>query len=58
MKASRVTAVGLVAAAALWVLSGHLIPHETAESRAAIRPSEADRKAVPRRRDRNFGRAA
>ena len=33
--------VGLVAAAAVWVLSGHLIPHETAESRAAIRPSEA-----------------
>jgi membrane fusion protein, multidrug efflux system len=42
MKASRVTAVGLVAAAALWVLSGHLIPHETAESRAAIRPGEAE----------------
>lgn len=41
MKASRVTAVGLVAAAALWVLSGHLIPHETAESKAAIRASEA-----------------
>ncbi|MBZ0147646.1 MAG: efflux RND transporter periplasmic adaptor subunit [Pseudorhodoplanes sp.] len=44
MKASRVTALGLVAAAALWVLSGHLIPHETAESRAAIRPGEADEK--------------
>jgi len=42
MKASRVTAVGLVAAAALWVLSGHLIPHESAESRAAIRPGEAE----------------
>lgn len=44
MKASRVTAVGLVAAAALWVLSGHLIPHETAESRAAIRPGETAEK--------------
>ncbi len=43
MKASRVTAVSLVAAAALWVLSGHLIPHETAESRAAIRPSETEK---------------
>ena len=42
MKASRVTAVGLVVAAAVWVLSGHLIPHETAESRAAIRTSEAE----------------
>jgi multidrug efflux system membrane fusion protein len=42
MKASRITAVGLVAAAALWIASGHLIPHETGESRAAIRPGEAD----------------
>jgi multidrug efflux system membrane fusion protein len=43
MKASRVTAVGLVAVATLWVLSGHLIPHETAESRAAIRASETEK---------------
>jgi multidrug efflux system membrane fusion protein len=42
MKASRITAVGLVAAAALWIVSGHLIPHESAESRAALRPGEAD----------------
>jgi multidrug efflux system membrane fusion protein len=41
MKASRVTAVGLVAAAALWILSGHLIPHESAESKAALRVGEA-----------------
>ena len=41
MKVSRITAVGLVAAAALWVLSGHLIPHESAESKAALRVSEA-----------------
>ena len=40
MKASRVTAVGLVAAAALWVLSGHLIPHESAESKAALQAPE------------------
>ena len=42
MKASRITAIGLVAAAALWIASGHLIPHETAESRAAIRSTEGD----------------
>jgi multidrug efflux system membrane fusion protein len=28
MKASRITAVGLVAAATLWIASGHLFPHE------------------------------
>jgi multidrug efflux system membrane fusion protein len=40
MKASRVTAVGLVAAAALWILSGHLLPHESAESKAALQVGE------------------
>jgi multidrug efflux system membrane fusion protein len=44
MKASRLTALGLVAASALWIASGHLLPHETAESSAAIQPSEADAK--------------
>jgi membrane fusion protein, multidrug efflux system len=38
MKASRITAVGLVAGAALWIASGHFLPHETPESRAAIQP--------------------
>ncbi len=42
MKAARITAVGLVAAAALWILSGHLLPHESTESRAALRPGEAE----------------
>jgi multidrug efflux system membrane fusion protein len=42
MKASRITALGLVAAATLWIVSGHLIPHESGEGRAAIRPGEAD----------------
>ena len=28
MKAARITAVGLVAAVALWIASGHLSPHE------------------------------
>ena len=40
MKASRITAVGLVAAAAVWILSGHLLPHESAESRAALKARE------------------
>lgn len=42
MNASRITAVGLAAAAALWIASGHFIPHESAESRAAIRPGEGE----------------
>ena len=37
MKASRLTAIGLVAAAGLWIASGHFLPHESAESRAAMR---------------------
>jgi len=41
MKASRITAVGLVAAATVWIASGHLIPHDSAEGQAAIRPAEA-----------------
>src|SRR5712691_9658214 len=44
MKASRLTAVGLVAAAGLWIASGHFLPRETAESRAAIRAGEAEAK--------------
>ena len=44
---SRITAVGLVAAAALWIASGHFVPHESAESRAALAP------ARPRRRSRS-----
>ena len=44
MKASRITAVGLAAGAALWIASGHFLPHETAESRASVRPSETAEK--------------
>jgi multidrug efflux system membrane fusion protein len=40
MKASRLTAVALVAAAALWIGSGHLLPRDSAEGQAAIRPAE------------------
>ena len=36
MKASRITAIGLVAAAGLWIASGHLLPHEAAESHAGF----------------------
>lgn len=35
IKSSRLTAVGLVVAAALWIASGHFMPHESAQSRAA-----------------------
>src|SRR5437868_7288222 len=38
MKAARIAAVGLVVAAVAWIASGHLFPHETAESRAAVQP--------------------
>ncbi len=44
MKTSRITAVGLVAAAGLWIASGHFFPHESAESKAAVRPEAAPEK--------------
>jgi membrane fusion protein, multidrug efflux system len=40
MKAARIAAVGLVVGAAAWIASGHLFPHETAESRAAVQPEQ------------------
>jgi multidrug efflux system membrane fusion protein len=46
MKASRITAVGLVAAAALWIASGHFMPNESAESRAAIQPGAGEAKKL------------
>lgn len=45
MKASRITAVGLVVAAAAWIVSGHLLPRDSSDSQAAIRP--AAQKAQP-----------
>lgn len=45
MNASRIAAVGIVAAAALWIASGHFLPHETAESRASIPKDVAEKKA-------------
>jgi multidrug efflux system membrane fusion protein len=44
MKASRITAIGLVAGAALWIASGYFLPHETPESHASIRPAESAEK--------------
>jgi multidrug efflux system membrane fusion protein len=41
MKGSRITAIGLVAVAGLWIASGHFLPHDSAESVAAVRPSQA-----------------
>src|SRR5262245_57852974 len=41
MKVARLTAVGLVAAATLWIASGHLLPHDSAEGEAAVRANEA-----------------
>jgi multidrug efflux system membrane fusion protein len=46
MKASRITALGLVAGAALWIASGHFLPHDSAESKAAVQPSEAAAKKL------------
>jgi len=46
MKASRLNAVGLVAAAGLWIASGHFLPHESAESRAAVRSGEGEAKKL------------
>jgi multidrug efflux system membrane fusion protein len=42
MKAARFAAIGLVVAAAGWIASGHLFPHETAQSSAAIRSGEGE----------------
>ncbi len=41
MKAARLTAIGMVAAATLWIASGHLMPHDSAQGEAAVRAPEA-----------------
>jgi multidrug efflux system membrane fusion protein len=46
MMGSRITALGLVIGAAVWIASGHFLPHESAESRAAIRPGESEVKKL------------
>ena len=42
MKASRIAAIGLVAAATLWMGSGHLFPPEPERSNAAIRTNDTE----------------
>jgi multidrug efflux system membrane fusion protein len=44
MKASRIVAVGLVAATAFWIASGALFPHKADQSDAAVLTSEAAQK--------------
>lgn len=44
MKASRIAAVGVVAAAGLWIASGHFLPHESGQSKASIRSDTAAKK--------------
>ena len=46
MNASRITALGLVAAAGLWIASGYFLPRESAESNAAIRTGEGEGKKL------------
>lgn len=41
MKVARLTAVGVVAAATLWIASGHLMPRDSAEGVAAVRANES-----------------
>jgi membrane fusion protein, multidrug efflux system len=39
VKANRIVAIGIVVVAGGWIVSGHLLPRDSAESRAAIRTS-------------------
>ncbi|MET0539886.1 MAG: efflux RND transporter periplasmic adaptor subunit [Xanthobacteraceae bacterium] len=45
MKARKLTALGVVAAAGLWIASGHFLPHESA-SRAALRTTDTGPKKL------------
>ena len=40
MKARHLAALAIVAAAGSWIASGHLLPHQKAEGRAALRTAE------------------
>jgi membrane fusion protein, multidrug efflux system len=44
MKASRIAAIGMVAAAGLWIASGHFLPHESAVSKASVRSDAVAKK--------------
>lgn len=41
MKVARLSAIGMVAAATLWIASGHFMPRDSAQGEAAIRSNEA-----------------
>ena len=55
MKASRIAAVGIVAAAGLWIASGHFLPHESAHKQSVRAQRRRGEEAVPRRRHRGEG---
>jgi len=42
VKANRIVAIGIVVAAGGWIVSGHLLPRDSAESRAAVRVSASE----------------
>jgi membrane fusion protein, multidrug efflux system len=44
MKGSRFAALGVVAAAALWIASGHFLPRDSAEKPAALRANHTEQK--------------
>ena len=44
MNASRLSAIGLVVAAGLWIASGHFLPHGAAET--AVRAGEGEAKKL------------
>lgn len=44
LTASRLTAIGIVAAATLWIASGHFLPHESGQSKAAYQTDTAAKK--------------
>jgi len=42
VKANRIVAIGIVVVATGWIVSGHLLPHDSAESRAAVRTNATE----------------
>jgi membrane fusion protein, multidrug efflux system len=46
MKARHLTALGIVAAAGLWIASGHFLPHHAADGRAVLRTGDGEAKKL------------
>jgi multidrug efflux system membrane fusion protein len=46
MKARHLTALGIVAAAGLWIASGHFLPREAAQDRVALRAGDGESKKL------------